>query len=67
MLNRGFRPLEQPEEEGAEVAVDPEINDDPEDFDRTAHERDMFRRVLPSSKALVYDGNWTSLPEDSVS
>jgi len=67
LLNRDFRPLEQPEEPDADPVVDPEINDDPEDFDRAAHERDIYRRVLPSDKALVYDGNWTSLPEDAVS
>ena len=66
LLARGFRPI--PESDDPEVpAVDPEIEEDPEDFDKTEHERELLRMVLASNRSLVYDGNWTSLPEDKVS
>ena len=39
LLNRGFRPPPPAEEEGMEPPADPEIEDDPEDFDREGHER----------------------------
>lgn len=46
--------------------MDPEIEEDPEDFDKPEHERELLRMVLRSDRSLVYDGNWTSLPEDKV-
>jgi hypothetical protein len=34
LLDRGFKPPQPPEEEGMESPPDPEIEEDPEDFDR---------------------------------
>jgi hypothetical protein len=42
LLNRGFRPLQPPDEEGGEPPLDPEIEDDPDDFDKEAHEREVM-------------------------
>ena len=45
LLNRGFRPPPPPEEEGGESPPDPEIEDDPEDFDREGHERAVMKMI----------------------
>ena len=37
LLNRGFRPPPPVEEEGMEPPPDPEIEEDPEDFDKAGH------------------------------
>jgi len=66
LLDRGFRPPQPAEEEDMEPPVDPEIEDDPEDFDREAHEREVMQMILDSGKGLVIDGTWTDLPEDTV-
>ncbi len=58
LLDRGFRPPQPVEEEGEEPPPDPEIEEDPEDFDREAHEREVMKAVLDSCKALVIDGTW---------
>jgi len=42
LLDRGFRPPQPTEEDETEPPVDPEIEDDPEDFDREAHEREVM-------------------------
>jgi len=42
---RGFKPREI-DEETKEVIPDPEIEDDPGDFDVKAHEIDCLREVL---------------------
>lgn len=49
-----------------EPPVDPEIEEDPEDFDKEAHEREVLQMILDSGKGLVIDGTWTDLPEDTV-
>jgi hypothetical protein len=67
LLDRGFKPPLPPEEEGMEPPPDPEIEDDPEDFDRAKHEVEMMRELMDASKGLVIDGTWTDLPEDAVS
>jgi hypothetical protein len=66
LLDRGFRPPAPVEEEGAEPEPDAEIEDDPEDFDKTEHEKQLMQMILSSEKSLVIDGSWTSLPEDTV-
>jgi hypothetical protein len=43
LLDRGFRPPQQPDEEGGPIPPDPEIEDDPEDFDKEAHEREVMK------------------------
>jgi len=67
LLDRGFKPPLPPEEEGMESPPDPEIEDDPEDFDKSTHEREVLKSILDSTKGLVIDGTWVDLPEDSVS
>ena len=42
LLDRGFRAPQPPEEDGMDYPPDPEIEDDPEDFDREAHEREVM-------------------------
>lgn len=66
LLDRGFRPPAPVEEEGAEPEPDLEIEDDPEEFDKTEHEKELMQMILSAEKSLVIDGNWTSLPEDTV-
>lgn len=65
LLDRGFRPPPPVEEEGEAPPPDPEIEDDPEDFDKEGHEREVMKKILDSSKGLVIDGTWADLPEDS--
>lgn len=66
LLDRGFKPLLPPEEEGMEPPPDPEIEEDPEDFDKQSHEREVMKMIFDSSKGLVIDGTWTDLPEETV-
>jgi len=48
------------------VPPDPEIDDDPDDFEREAHERDVLKSLLLGDLGLVIDGTWRDLPEDTV-
>ena len=66
LLNRGFRPPAPAEEEGMEPPADPEIEDDPEDFDREGHERQVMKMIFDSSKGYIIDGSWRELPEGAV-
>jgi hypothetical protein len=66
LLNRGFRPPLPAEEEGQEPPPDPEIEDDPEDFDKETHERQVMKAVLDASKGLIIDGCWRDLPEGAI-
>ena len=61
LLDRGFKP--PPGEEGE---VDEEIENDPEDFDKEAHEREVMKEILDSKKGLIIDGTWRDLPEEAV-
>jgi hypothetical protein len=45
LLNRGFKPPLPAEEEGQDPPPDPEIEDDPEDFDKEAHEKELMRLI----------------------
>lgn len=65
LLDRGFKAPVLAEDEGSEYLPDPEIEDDPEDFDKEGHEREVMKMIFNSSKGLVIDGTWTDLPEDS--
>lgn len=61
LLDRGFKPPAPPEdeeEENAEVPPDPEIEEDPEEFDKEQHERDLARMITDCSKGLIIDGTW---------
>lgn len=66
LLNRGFRPPLPAEEEGMDSPPDPEIEDDPEDFDKEAHERDVMKQIFNSVKGYVIDGTWRDIPEGAV-
>lgn len=66
LLDRGFRPPQPTEEDETEPPVDPEIEDDPEDFDREAHEREVMQMIYDNSKGYVIDGTWRDLPEGAI-
>ena len=66
LLNRGFRPPPPAEEEGMEPPADPEIEEDPEDFDKKAHEQQVIKMIFDSQKGYVIDGSWRELPEGAV-
>jgi hypothetical protein len=66
LLDRGYRPP-PPVEEGEEPAVDEEIENDPEDFVKEDHEKDLIKMVCPSDKALIIDGTWNGFPDEAVS
>lgn len=60
LLDRGFKPpLPAEDGDGEEGAggppPDPEIEDDPEDFDNTV---ELLRMVTDASKGVVVDGTW---------
>ena len=50
-----------------EPPPDPEIEEDPEDFDKEGHEREVMKRIFDSSKGYIIDGTWRDLPEGAVS
>lgn len=66
LLERGFRPPLPADEETGEVPADPEIQDDPEDFEKEAHERELVKLVCSKEKGLIIDGTWTGFPEEAV-
>ena len=66
LLNRGFKPPEPVEDEEEGPPPDPEIEDDPEDFEKEAHERDVLKSILDASSVLIIDGDWFDLPEEEV-
>ena len=66
LLDRGFRPPLPAEEEGEAPPPDPEIEDDPEDFDKEGHEREILRMILDANKGLIIDGTWNGFPEETV-
>ena len=49
-----------------EPPPDPEIEEDPDDFDRGEHEKAVMRQILDGNKGLVIDATWSDLPEDKV-
>lgn len=71
-LKRGFAPLPEEEEDVDREAADYEaprdaaLDEEEEDFDKEAHEKEVMKSLFDSSKGLVIDGNWSSLPEETV-
>jgi hypothetical protein len=49
-----------------EPPPDPEIEDDPEDFDKENHERELLKLIQDSKKGLIIDGTWNGFPEDTI-
>ena len=45
---------------------DPEIEEDPEDFDKEGHERQVMQMIFDSNKGYIIDGTWRDLPEGAV-
>lgn len=66
LLNRGFKPPLPAEEEGQDPPPDPEIEDDPEDFDKEAHEKELLKLIQDSNKGLIIDGTWNNFPEETI-
>lgn len=67
LLERGFKPPQPPEEEGMEPPPDPEIEEDPDDFEKAPHEKEVMQGIMDANKGYVIDGTWANLPEDTVS
>lgn len=65
LLARGFKAPEPADDDGI-VPPDPEIEDDPDDFEKEAHEKEVFREILDAHKVLIFDGDWFDLPEDEI-
>jgi adenylate/nucleoside-diphosphate kinase len=66
LLERGFRPPAPADEETGVVPPDPEIEDDPEDFEKEAHERELLKLICNKDKGLIVDGTWSGFPEETV-
>ena len=66
LLARGFKPPLPPEEEGEAPPPDPEIEEDPEDFDKAVHEKQLFNQLLQAEEATVYDLDWFDIPEEGA-
>jgi hypothetical protein len=64
LLNRGFKAIPPPEE-GEEQAIDEEIENDPEEFDKEAHEKELIKMAFPSDPVVI-DGTWNGFPEETV-
>jgi hypothetical protein len=68
LLARGFKEPEPTDgdEEDAEEAKDPEIENDPDEFEVEPHEREVLRAILDASKGQLYNGNWFALPDEEA-
>ncbi len=66
LLDRGFRPPQPADEDTGEVPPDPEIEEDPEDFDRETHEREVMKMIYDNSQGYIIDSTWRDLPEGAV-
>jgi hypothetical protein len=64
-LARGFKAPE-PVEDDAEPEPDPEIEEEADDFDKEAHEKEVFKGIFDTKSVLVIDGGWFDLPEDEI-
>jgi len=63
-LVRGFKPREY--DEDGNPLPDPEIDDDPEDFDLKAHEIEVVRRIFQGLEELVINGNMFDVEEGAI-
>ena len=67
LLERGFKPPQAPDEEGEAPPPDPEIEEDPEDFDKANNEKSLLNQLLRAEDATVFDLEWFDIPEDGPS
>lgn len=65
LLDRGFK-APPAVEEGEEPPVDEEIENDPDDFSKEDHEKELMKLICPSEKSLIIDGTWNNFPEEAV-
>lgn len=63
LLERGFKAIPPPEE-GEEPEPDLEIEEDPDEFDKEAHEKELMQALMDVSKGLIIDGNWLNRMEE---
>lgn len=49
-----------------EPPPDPEIEEDPEDFDKAGHQLEVFKSLMDASKGYVIDGSWRDVPEGAL-
>lgn len=66
-LEKGFKaPVFEDDEDGNKVQQpDPEIDDDPEDFDKEQNEKDLIRSVFSDpTQGLIIDGTWNNFTEE---
>jgi adenylate kinase family enzyme len=66
LLTRGFKPPEPVEDEDEEPPPDPEIEDEPEGFEPEVEERAVMRSIIDTDSALIIDGDWFDLPEETI-
>lgn len=58
LLDRGFKAIPEPEDPEEPMPEDEEIENDPDDWDKEQHERDLVRMISDCSKGLIIDGTW---------
>ena len=66
MLARGFKEPGEPDEETGQYPPDTEIENDPDDFEKEAHEKEIFKTIFDASIGQIYLGNWTDLPNEEA-
>lgn len=59
---KGFKAPEF-DEEGKEI-LDPEIQEEPSDFDRRIHEVEVVSGIMNNAQSLIIDGNFFDVPEE---
>merc|ERR1712096_60364 len=64
-LLRGFKAKEITDE-NEEAEADPEIENDPEDFDRKNCEEECVKCILEPSTQGLYDANWFDVEEEKI-
>ena len=63
---KGYKPPPPPGEDGEEpppVEEDPEIAEDPEDFDKAKEEKYLLKEIMLPQKEQFYDCDWFDIPE----
>lgn len=65
LLNRGYKAMPINEDTG-EMEPDPDIVDEPEDFDKEEAGKRFMAEIFDASKGLVIDGHWTTIPEEEA-